>query len=122
MPHPQEGCERPELEVNHRRRMSGSVRSRSRSISSTLLEKPWADCESFLVRYRLSKAFHVLVAPGDQILVEAPAYAGVLNIFGVLECDLHEVKVDQEGVDPEDFRKPSSLRLPASSFSLSPSN
>lgn len=65
----------------------------------------------------LFQAFHVLIAPGDQILVESPAYAGVLAIFGILDCNLHEVQVDREGLCPKDFRRvmaewPAGLRKP----------
>ncbi|KAL7413393.1 putative aromatic-amino-acid transaminase [Mrakia frigida] len=53
----------------------------------------------------ISKALHVLVSPGDNVLIESPAYSGVISILSVLNCKMHEVDVDSEGLDPVRMRK-----------------
>ncbi|KZT67413.1 PLP-dependent transferase [Daedalea quercina L-15889] len=50
------------------------------------------------------KAVATMVNPGDAVLIECPAYAGVLPMFQALHCDLTEVDTDAQGI------KSSSLR------------
>lgn len=42
----------------------------------------------------------MLVTPGDHVLIEAPAYSGVISILGTLQCTMHEIACDSEGLDP----------------------
>ncbi|KAH0832991.1 pyridoxal phosphate-dependent transferase [Lanmaoa asiatica] len=50
------------------------------------------------------KAINAIVTPGDPILVEAPAYPGVLPILRSLHCELVEVATDGKGVCSSDLR------------------
>ncbi|KAJ3483309.1 hypothetical protein NLI96_g6407 [Meripilus lineatus] len=63
------------------------------------------------------KAVMSIVNPGDSVLVESPAYAGVLPMFQALHCDLIEVETDAHGISSESLRKvleswPSSKQKP----------
>ncbi|KAH9928351.1 pyridoxal phosphate-dependent transferase [Fomitopsis serialis] len=49
-------------------------------------------------------AVATMVNTGDAVLIECPAYAGVLPMFQALHCDLIEVETDAHGI------KSSSLR------------
>ncbi len=42
---------------------------------------------------------HLLVDPGDVVIVEAPTFIGALQTFRNAEADLHEVPVDAGGMD-----------------------
>ncbi|KAI0733586.1 PLP-dependent transferase [Fomitopsis betulina] len=44
------------------------------------------------------KTIATMVNPGDSVLIESPAYAGVLPMFQALHCDLIEVETDAEGI------------------------
>ncbi|KAI9574053.1 TdiD protein [Boletus coccyginus] len=50
------------------------------------------------------KAINAIMNPGDPILIEAPAYAGVLPILRSLHCELVEVATDGNGVCSSDLR------------------
>ena len=49
----------------------------------------------------LTKAFEMLIDPGDTILIEAPAYSGTLSFLRPLECKFAQVDSDENGLDPE---------------------
>ncbi|HEX2326478.1 MAG TPA: PLP-dependent aminotransferase family protein, partial [Chloroflexota bacterium] len=42
---------------------------------------------------------HLLVDPGDVVIVEAPTFIGALQTFRNAEADLHEVPLDDGGMD-----------------------
>jgi 2-aminoadipate transaminase len=42
---------------------------------------------------------HLFVDPGDVVIVEAPTFIGALQTFRNLEADLHEVPLDDHGMD-----------------------
>jgi 2-aminoadipate transaminase len=42
---------------------------------------------------------HLLVDPGDPVIVEAPTFIGALQTFRNAEADLHEVPLDDQGMD-----------------------
>ena len=44
---------------------------------------------------------HLLVDPGDVVIVEAPTFIGALQTFRNAEADLQEVPLDDGGMDPE---------------------
>jgi DNA-binding transcriptional MocR family regulator len=44
---------------------------------------------------------HLLVDPGDPVVVEAPTFIGALQTFRNAEADLHEVPLDGEGLQPD---------------------
>jgi 2-aminoadipate transaminase len=44
---------------------------------------------------------HLLVDPGDPIVVEAPTFIGALQTFRNAEADVHEVPLDEDGMDVE---------------------
>jgi 2-aminoadipate transaminase len=46
-------------------------------------------------------ATHLLVDPGDPVIVEAPTFIGALQTFRNLEADLYEVPLDGDGMDTE---------------------
>ncbi|KAI9209309.1 pyridoxal phosphate-dependent transferase [Polychytrium aggregatum] len=49
----------------------------------------------------LTKAFEMLAAPGDSVLVEAPAYVGALAFLRPLGVKFVEVEVDESGPVPD---------------------
>nr|KAJ3414355.1 hypothetical protein HK105_001797 [Polyrhizophydium stewartii] len=49
----------------------------------------------------LSKAFDAVLSPGDTILIESPAYVGVLAYLRPMGLNLAEVPVDAEGLSPD---------------------
>ncbi|KIJ60401.1 hypothetical protein HYDPIDRAFT_190072 [Hydnomerulius pinastri MD-312] len=51
------------------------------------------------------KAVLMLLNHGDAILIESPAYAGMIPVFASLHCDQVEVETDSKGVNPESIRK-----------------
>ncbi len=44
---------------------------------------------------------HLLVDPGDRVIVEAPTFIGALQTFRNAEAELHEVPLDDGGLDVE---------------------
>ncbi|HEX2515730.1 MAG TPA: PLP-dependent aminotransferase family protein [Chloroflexota bacterium] len=44
---------------------------------------------------------HLLVDPGDVVIVEAPTFIGALQTFRNAEADLQEVPLDDGGLDPD---------------------
>jgi kynurenine/2-aminoadipate aminotransferase len=48
----------------------------------------------------LTKAFEMLIDPGEVILIEAPAYSGTLSFLKPLGCNFAEVECDQDGLNP----------------------
>ncbi|XP_069832699.1 kynurenine/alpha-aminoadipate aminotransferase, mitochondrial isoform X3 [Dendropsophus ebraccatus] len=48
----------------------------------------------------LSKAFDMLVSPGDNVLIDAPTYSGTLAAIKPLGCNLIGVPTDQHGIIP----------------------
>lgn len=44
---------------------------------------------------------HLLIDPGDPIIVEAPTFIGALQTFRNLEADIHEVPLDDRGMDTD---------------------
>ena len=48
----------------------------------------------------LTKAFEMLIDPGETILIEAPAYSGTLSFLRPLGCNFAQVESDQDGLDP----------------------
>jgi 2-aminoadipate transaminase len=50
-------------------------------------------------------ATHLLVDPGDAVIVEAPTFIGALQTFRNLEADLYEVPLDAEGMDTESLAR-----------------
>ncbi|WRT69201.1 uncharacterized protein IL334_006185 [Kwoniella shivajii] len=46
----------------------------------------------------MSKAFNVLLNPGDPILIETPVYAGVIPPLRLLAAEMIEVDVDDKGL------------------------
>jgi 2-aminoadipate transaminase len=44
---------------------------------------------------------HLLVDPGDAIVVEAPTFIGALQTFRNAEADVHEVPLDERGMDTD---------------------
>ena len=44
---------------------------------------------------------HLFINPGDPVIVEAPTFIGALQTFRNLEADLHEVPLDDNGMDTE---------------------
>ncbi|QRV87153.1 aminotransferase class I and II protein [Ceratobasidium sp. AG-Ba] len=71
----------------------------------------------------LYKAFSSLLDPGDSVLVEAPAYAGVLAILQPLEADLIEVESDPSGLSISHLRStleswPVGKRLPKAIYTV----
>lgn len=49
----------------------------------------------------LSKAFDMLLRPGDHVLVESPAYVGILGHLKPYKLNYHIVPIDSQGLDPE---------------------
>ncbi|TPX59416.1 hypothetical protein SpCBS45565_g07746 [Spizellomyces sp. 'palustris'] len=47
----------------------------------------------------LTKAFEMLLAEGDNLLIESPAYVGSLAFLKPLGCKFVEVPVDKDGLD-----------------------
>eukprot|EP00158_Paraphelidium_tribonemae_P008377 Partr_v1_DN28566_c0_g1_i1_m73330 putative Aminotransferase len=52
----------------------------------------------------LSKAFDMLVAEGDNLLVESPLYSGTLALLRPIGCKLHAVQTDSDGLMPDSLR------------------
>ncbi|KZT23122.1 PLP-dependent transferase [Neolentinus lepideus HHB14362 ss-1] len=50
----------------------------------------------------LYKAITAILSPGDTMLIESPAYAGVLPMFE--HCEQIEVDTDSDGIDPASMR------------------
>lgn len=46
----------------------------------------------------LSKAFDMLLEPGDSCLIESPAYVGILGHLRPMSLNLVEISVDKDGV------------------------
>jgi 2-aminoadipate transaminase len=46
----------------------------------------------------------LLVDPGDEVLVESPAYLGALQVFRFFGAKVTFLRCDDEGVDPDDLR------------------
>lgn len=44
---------------------------------------------------------HLLIDPGDPIVVEAPTFIGALQTFRNLEAEIHEVPTDEGGMDTD---------------------
>jgi kynurenine/2-aminoadipate aminotransferase len=49
----------------------------------------------------LTKAFEMLLNPGDTILLEAPTYVGILAFLKPLGLNFLEINSDYQGLDPE---------------------
>eukprot|EP00808_Paulinella_micropora_P010892 g51762.t1 len=49
----------------------------------------------------LSKAFEMVVAPGDNLLCEEPTYSGSLAFLKTLGCNLVGVPTDGDGLNPD---------------------
>jgi GntR family transcriptional regulator/MocR family aminotransferase len=47
----------------------------------------------------LSLISQLLLAPGDDVVVEGPTYAGALDVFRARGARIHTVRVDDEGMD-----------------------
>jgi 2-aminoadipate transaminase len=47
----------------------------------------------------------VLVDPGDAVLVELPSYIGATSAFRAAQAHMVGVRLDEEGLDPEDLRR-----------------
>ncbi|XP_046566764.1 kynurenine/alpha-aminoadipate aminotransferase, mitochondrial-like isoform X2 [Haliotis rubra] len=68
----------------------------------------------------LCKVFEAFVSPGDNILMEIPAYAGTLSIVRPLRANILGVQADKDGIIPESLRKclskwsPSDAQDPSS--------
>jgi 2-aminoadipate transaminase len=64
-----------------------------------------ADPENILVTVGGSQGIdlvgHLFVNPGDVVLVEAPTFIGALQTFRNLEADVHEVPLDENGMDTD---------------------
>ncbi|CAA7269549.1 unnamed protein product [Cyclocybe aegerita] len=50
------------------------------------------------------KAINAMVNPGDSVLVESPAYAGVIPMFVSLHCNQIEVETDAHGICSSSLR------------------
>ncbi|TCD61660.1 hypothetical protein EIP91_008108 [Steccherinum ochraceum] len=44
------------------------------------------------------KAVTSFVNPGDSVLLETPLYAGVIPLFQTIQCDIHEIATDAQGI------------------------
>ena len=53
----------------------------------------------------LTKAFDVLLSPGDSMLIESPAYVGILGYLRPNNLNLVEVPVLADGLDPSALEK-----------------
>lgn len=51
----------------------------------------------------LSKAFEMLLAPGDTLLMEWPSYSGALAFLEPLGCHLATTRTDGQGIVPEEM-------------------
>ncbi|CAG8574289.1 2080_t:CDS:2, partial [Ambispora gerdemannii] len=49
----------------------------------------------------LTKAFEMLIDPGDNVLIESPAYAGALSFLNSQSCTLIEIETDEQGLIPD---------------------
>ncbi len=47
--------------------------------------------------------------PGDVVLCEAPSYVGALGVFRAFQCDVKQVAMDAEGLDPQALREALEL-------------
>ncbi|XP_044040500.1 kynurenine/alpha-aminoadipate aminotransferase, mitochondrial isoform X2 [Siniperca chuatsi] len=69
----------------------------------------------------LCKLFEMLVNPGDNVLLDAPTYAGTLAAIQPLGCNLINVPSDQHGIIPAALKEvlsrwdPSEVHKPGSS-------
>ncbi|XP_028932570.1 kynurenine/alpha-aminoadipate aminotransferase, mitochondrial isoform X1 [Ornithorhynchus anatinus] len=52
----------------------------------------------------LCKVFEMLIDPGDNILLDAPAYPGTLSALRPLGCNIISVPSDQQGIIPDALR------------------
>jgi 2-aminoadipate transaminase len=63
----------------------------------------WAEADNLLVTAGGSQGIdlvtHLVVDPGDPIVVEAPTFIGALQAFRNAEADIHEVPLDGDGMD-----------------------
>ncbi|WWC91053.1 uncharacterized protein L201_005994 [Kwoniella dendrophila CBS 6074] len=53
----------------------------------------------------MSKAFHTLLNPGDPVLLETPIYAGVLPPLRILNSEMIEVDVDDQGLSAKNLER-----------------
>ncbi|CAG8660661.1 1590_t:CDS:2 [Ambispora leptoticha] len=66
----------------------------------------------------LTKAFEMLIEPGDNVLIESPAYAGALSFLNSQSCTLIvEIETDEQGLIPDSLSStlsnwPSLERFP----------
>ncbi|EIW84422.1 PLP-dependent transferase [Coniophora puteana RWD-64-598 SS2] len=51
------------------------------------------------------KAANSVLNPGDVVLIEAPAYGGVIPIFQNLQCEFVEIPMDAHGLRSQDLRE-----------------
>lgn len=47
--------------------------------------------------------------PGDVVLCEAPSYVGALGVFRAYQCDVKQVGMDADGLDPRALREALEL-------------
>ncbi|NXD35166.1 AADAT protein, partial [Copsychus sechellarum] len=53
----------------------------------------------------LSKVFEMLINPGDNILLDAPTYAGTLAALRPLGCNIINIPSDQHGIIPKALKE-----------------
>ncbi|OCF56309.1 tryptophan aminotransferase [Kwoniella mangroviensis CBS 10435] len=53
----------------------------------------------------MSKGFHVLLNPGDPVLLETPIYSGVLPPLRLLNAEMIEVDVDSQGLSAKNLER-----------------
>ncbi|KAJ3337805.1 hypothetical protein HDU93_000480 [Gonapodya sp. JEL0774] len=76
-----------------------------------ILHKPpladieWDICVTTGSQDGLSKAFEMLLEPGDPVLMETPAYSGVLSILRPMGVQFVECPADSDGLNPSDLRR-----------------
>ena len=52
----------------------------------------------------------IFIDPGDVVLVEAPSYVGALGAFAAYQANVVHVAMDDDGLIPRPWRRPSSAR------------
>ncbi|KXS11935.1 PLP-dependent transferase [Gonapodya prolifera JEL478] len=65
----------------------------------------WDICVTTGSQDGLAKAFEMLLEPGQPILVETPAYSGILAILRPAGVKIVEVPSDSDGLDPTQLRR-----------------
>ncbi|KAI2466443.1 PLP-dependent transferase [Annulohypoxylon bovei var. microspora] len=65
----------------------------------------WTCCIGNGSQELIHRTFQVLTDPGDPVLIETPAYPGVVGFLQAEEHELVQVKTDKYGLDPSELEK-----------------